>query len=307
MSKIGLSWDDAKIVSAHGKTCNLISLIRENRKVFAILGTNDGVRNLAEKLTFYGMGDVILHVGENLSYDNEKILSKQAKELVSYEGDPLSVICAYNLKAEPEPATHGLSDEEFIRGKAPMTKAEVRTVSLAKLKLSKDAVCYDIGAGTGSVSVEMALRASEGEVYAIEKKEDALALLAQNKKKFALDHMYIIPGTAPEALEELPVPTHAFIGGSSGNMKEIVELLIKKNLQVRIVINCITLETVGEALGCIRELAKQEGCECENEIVQLCVSRSKNIGRYHMMMGENPIYIITVQMLKTSEEVEEQA
>ena len=307
MSKIGLSWDDAKIVSAHGKTCNLISLIRENRKVFAILGTNDGVRNLAEKLTFYGMGDVILHVGENLSYDNEKILSKQAKELVSYEGDPLSEICAYNLKAEPEPAKHGLSDEEFIRGKAPMTKAEVRTVSLAKLKLSKDAVCYDIGAGTGSVSVEMALRASEGEVYAIEKKEDALALLAQNKKKFALDHMYIIPGTAPEALEELPVPTHAFIGGSSGNMKEIVELLIKKNPQVRIVINCITLETVGEALGCIRELAKQEGCECENEIVQLCVSRSKNIGRYHMMMGENPIYIITVQMLKTSEEVEEQA
>ena len=307
MSKIGLSWDDAKIVSAHGKTCNLISLICENRKVFAILGTNDGVRNLAEKLTFYGMGDVILHVGENLSYDNEKILSKQAKELVSYEGDPLSVICAYNPGAEPEPATHGLSDEEFIRGKAPMTKAEVRTVSLAKLKLSKDAVCYDIGAGTGSVSVEMALRASEGEVYAIEKKEDALALLAQNKKKFALDHMYIIPGTAPEALEELPVPTHAFIGGSSGNMKEIVELLIKKNPQVRIVINCITLETVGEALGCIRELAKQEGCECENEIVQLCVSRSKNIGRYHMMMGENPIYIITVQMLKTSEEVEEQA
>ena len=307
MSKIGLSWDDAKIVSAHGKTCNLISLIRENRKVFAILGTNDGVRNLAEKLTFYGMGDVILYVGENLSYDNEKILSKQAKELVSYEGDPLSVICAYNPWAEPEPATHGLSDEEFIRGKAPMTKAEVRTVSLAKLKLSKDAVCYDIGAGTGSVSVEMALRASEGEVYAIEKKEDALALLAQNKKKFALDHMYIIPGTAPEALEELPVPTHAFIGGSSGNMKEIVELLIKKNPQVRIVINCITLETVGEALGCIRELAKQEGCECENEIVQLCVSRSKNIGRYHMMMGENPIYIITVQMLKTSEEVEEQA
>ena len=307
MSKIGLSWDDAKIVSAHGKTCNLISLIRENRKVFAILGTNDGVRNLAEKLTFYGMGDVILHVGENLSYDNEKILSKQAKELVSYEGDPLSVICAYNPGAEPEPATHGLSDEKFIRGKAPMTKAEVRTVSLAKLKLSKDAVCYDIGAGTGSVSVEMALRASGGEVYAIEKKEDALALLAQNKKKFALDHMYIIPGTAPEALEELPVPTHAFIGGSSGNMKEIVELLIKKNPQVRIVINCITLETVGEALGCIRELAKQEGCECENEIVQLCVSRSKNIGRYHMMMGENPIYIITVQMLKTSEEVEEQA
>ena len=295
MSRIGLSWDDAKIVSVHGKTCNLISLIRTNRKVFAILGTGDGVRKLAEKLTFYGMGDVILHVGENLSYDNEKILAKPARDFVSYEGDPLSVICAYNPGAEPELATHGLPDEEFIRGKAPMTKTEVRTVSLAKLRLPKDAICYDIGAGTGSVSVEMALRTSEGAVYAIEKKEDALALLHENKKKFALDHMQIIPGTAPEALKELPVPTHAFIGGSSGNMKEIVELLLNKNPQVRIVINCITLETVGEALDCIRELEKQETYECESEVVQLCASRSKNIGRYHMMMGENPIYIITVQ------------
>lgn len=306
MSKIGLSWDDAKIVSAHGKTCNLISLIRTNRKVFAILGTGDGVRKLAEKLIFYGMGDVILHVGENLSYDNEKILAKPARELVSYEGDPLSVVCAYNPQAELELATHGIPDEEFIRGKAPMTKTEVRTVSLSKLRLPKDAICYDIGAGTGSVSVEMALRASEGGVYAIEKKEDALALLQENKKKFALDHMYIVPGNAPEALEELPVPTHAFIGGSSGNMKEIVELLLNKNPQVRIVINCITLETVGEALDCIRELEKQETYQCESEVVQLCASRSKNIGRYHMMMGENPIYIITVQAHEKSETQEEQ-
>lgn len=307
MSRIGLSWDDAKIVSAHGKTCNLISLIRTNRKVFAILGTGDGVRKLAEKLTFYGMGDVILHVGENLSYDNEKILAKPARDFVSYEGDPLSVICAYNPGAEPELATHGLPDEEFIRGKAPMTKTEVRTVSLSKLRLPKDAICYDIGAGTGSVSVEMALRASEGAVYAIEKKEDALALLHENKKKFALDHMQIIPGTAPEALKELPVPTHAFIGGSSGNMKEIVELLLNKNPQVRIVINCITLETVGEALACIRELEKQETYECESEVVQLCASRSKNIGRYHMMMGENPIYIITVQAHEKCRTQEEEA
>ena len=307
MSKIGLSWDDAKIVSAHGKSCNLVSLIRMNRKVFSILGTGDGVRKLAEKLTFYGMGDVILHVGENLSYDNEKILAKPARELVSYEGDPLSVICAYNLGAEPELATHGIPDEEFIRGKAPMTKTEVRTVSLSKLRLPKDAICYDIGAGTGSVSVEMALRASEGAVYAIEKKEDALALLHENKKKFALDHMYIVPGTAPEALEELPVPTHAFIGGSSGNMKEIVELLLNKNPQVRIVINCITLETVGEALACIRGLEKQEIYECESEVVQLCASRSKNIGRYHMMMGENPIYIITVQAHEKCRTQEEEA
>ena len=142
--------------------------------------------------------------------------------------------------------------------------------------------------------MEMGLRASQGSVYSIEKKEDALVLLEENKKKFALDHMRIIAGTAPEAMEELPAPTHAFIGGSSGNMKEIVELLLEKNPQVRMVINCITLETVGETLSCIKEMQTERSeWKWESEVVQLGVSRSKEIGRYHMMMGQNPVYVIS--------------
>ena len=290
MSKIGLSWDDAKIVSAHGRGCNLISYIRNEKKVFAILGTSDGVAILAKKLVEYGMGNVLLYVGENLSYDNEKIFVKKADELTEYTGDPLSVICAVNETGERRLETHGIRDEEFIRGKAPMTKEEVRTVSLFKLRLTEDSICYDVGAGTGSLSIEMALRAHQGKVWAIEKKEDAVELIRQNKVKFAADNLEIIEGLAPEALTDLPAPTHAFIGGSSGNLKEIVRLLIEKNPQIRIVINCITLETVSEAL----ETAKEFGFE-ENEIVQLSAARSKAIGRYHMMMGENPIYIITLQ------------
>ena len=299
MSKIGFSWDDAKIVSAHGKDCNLISLIHSYEKTFAILGTTDGVTELAKKLTGYGMGETMLYVGEKLSYPDEKIFAKPARELTDYKADPLSVVCAYNPEAEPLPATHGMPDEAFLRGKAPMTKGEVRSVSLTKLKLKEDSVCYDIGAGTGSVSIEMALRASQGQVYAIEKKEDALNLLEANKEKFALDHMQIIAGTAPEAMEDLPTPTHAFIGGSSGNLDKIIDLLLTKNPEVRIVINCITLETVSEAISCIRRLEESDADkEWESEVVQLAVSRAKNIGRYHMMMGENPIYIITIQAHK---------
>lgn len=288
MAKVGLSWDDAKIVSAHGRNCNLVSLICHSKKVFSILGTKDGISSLAGRLVSYGMGDVLLYVGENLSYENEKIFVKPAKELVSYEGDTLCVVCAYNENASELMSTHGIKDECFIRGKAPMTKEEVRTVSLMKLGLSEDSVCYDVGAGTGSVSVEMALRAHQGKVYAIEKKEDALALILENKKKFAADNLEIVGGCAPEAMEELPVPTHAFIGGSSGNLKEIIRLLLNKNPEVKIVINCITLETVGEAMEAIREFDFQE-----KDIVQMSVSRSKEVGRYHMMMGENPIYIFT--------------
>ncbi len=288
MAKIGLSWDDAKIVSAHGRKCNLVSLIRHNLKVFSILGTENGVASLAKKLVYYGMGEVTLYVGENLSYENEKIFHDKAENLTEYRGDALSVVTAYNEAAAPLSAVHGIRDEEFLRGKAPMTKEEVRTVSLSKLRLAEDSICYDVGAGTGSVSVEMALRAWNGEVYAIEKKEDALGLLKENKQKFAVDNLKIIPGTAPEAMVELSVPTHAFIGGSSGNMNEIVKLLLEKNPKVRIVINCITLETVTEAMNAIRDFDLTDV-----DIVQLGAARSKSIGRYHMMMGENPIYIIS--------------
>lgn len=290
MSKIALSWEDARITSVHGKAANLISMVKREKKVFSILGTGTKVAELAKKLVEYHMGEVLLYVGENLSYENEKIFGKKAEELTRYQGDALSVVCIYNENARPYLTTHGICDEEFIRGKAPMTKEEVRCVSLSKLRLTQDSVCYDVGAGTGSVSVEMALRADQGQVFAIEKKEEAAALLVENKIKFAADNLEIIKGEAPEAMRPLPAPTHAFIGGSSGNLKEIVKLLLEKNPQVRMVINCITLETISEALEVMKEYDF-----AEHEVVQLSASRSKEIGRYHLMMGENPIYIITCQ------------
>ena len=288
MAKLGLSWDDAKIVSAHGQDCNLVSLIKSHPKVFAILGRESSVRELARKLTDYGMGEVLLSVGERLSYEDEKIVTRKACQLTDYQGDPLSVICARNPEVCMPGATHGLPDEAFIRGKAPMTKEEVRCVSLGKLRLFEDSICYDVGAGTGSVSVEMALRVPDGKVYAIEKKPEAVELIRENKKKFALDHLEVVEGTAPEAMEDLEAPTHAFIGGSSGNLREIVTSLIRKNPKVRMVINCITLETVTEVLTLI-----QEKKLCCTDLVQISAARSRNLGRYHMMMGENPIYVIT--------------
>ena len=186
------------------------------------------------------------------------------------------------------PVTHGIVDEQFVRDKVPMTKEEVRAVSLSKLRLMADSVCYDVGAGTGSVSVEMAMRAFKGKVYAIEKNPVAVALLKKNRQKFAADNLEIIEGLAPEALEALETPTHAFIGGSSGNMRAIMEHLLAKNPNVRMVINCIALETVSETLQCLKELPVKDA-----EIVQLLVGRAKEVGAYQMMMGENPIYIIS--------------
>ena len=288
MSRIGKPWDDAVITSAHGRRSNLASLVKHHRKVFSILGTTGGIASAAEKLLEYGLGNVTMYTGERLSYREEKILHGKPQDFVGYQADTLSVVCIENEDYEELPATHGIRDGEFIRDKVPMTKEEIRTVSLSKLGLKKDSVCYDIGAGRGADAVEMAVRLQEGKVYAIEKKPLAVELLKKNKIKFAADNLEIVEGEAPFAMEGLQPPTHVFIGGSSGKMKEIMELLLEKNPEVRIVINCIALETVSETLHCLKALPVED-----TEIVQAAVSRAKKAGNYHMMTGENPITIIS--------------
>lgn len=235
----------------------------------------------------YQMDQVVLHVGQDLSYAAEQIRTGYAKELVDQEFADLCVV----LMENPYPKriiTHGMPDEVFLRAKVPMTKSEVRSISLSRLCLTKDAIVYDVGAGTGSISIEAALQAEDGYVYAIEKKEEAVELMKENKKKFAADNLEIVEGLAPEALEDLPAPTHVFVGGSSGNLKTILELVLKKNEKARIVINCIALETVAEALDCLKTLPVTDV-----DIAAVSVAKSKEIGKYHMMMGQNPVYVIS--------------
>lgn len=294
MAKAGLSWDDAVIVSVHGKTEHLVSRIYRNKKVFGLLGKSEDISTLSQKLCDYGLGDVRIYVGEHLSYPEECIFSCPAKELVSYEGDPLSVFCAVNENPSVPLATHGLDDEAFERGKVPMTKAEVRAVSLAKLGLLADSICYDIGAGTGSAAVEMAIRAERGLVYAIEKKEEALVLVEANRRRHAVDNLIPVAGEAVDCIPRLPAPTHVFIGGSGGHLREILGMVFRKNPGVTVVINCITLETLSEAVMWIRE---QEGIHAE--IVSVQVARSSEAGAYHLMRGENPVYIIRLRRFFT--------
>lgn len=285
--KLHTSWEDAKLVSLHGREQNVIAAVKNYRKVFALIGKKNGVKELCEKLMEYGMEDVQVSVGEELSYAGEKITTGSAGELAAKEFSPLCVVLLRNRQAKKR-AVHGIRDEEFLRAKVPMTKEEVRSVSLSKLALTEDAVIYDVGAGTGSVSIEMALRAVDGCVYAAEKKPEAVALLKENKKKFGADNLEILEGLAPEILKDLPAPTHAFIGGSSGNLMEILEVILKKNPKARIVINAIALETVAEAMRCIQSLPM-----ADVDIVTLAVGKSKEVGHYHMMMGQNPVYIFS--------------
>ena len=288
-SQLRISWEDVRLVSMHGTSCNIIGEICRNGKVFSILGTKDQAAEICRKLITYDMNEVTVHVGENLGYPDEKILSGRPVDFAEYESSALSVILVENPNVNPV-VTSGVADEAFLRDKVPMTKEEVRIVSIGKLRLTDRSVVYDIGAGSGSCSVETALRAVNGKVYSIEKNPAAVRLLYSNKLKFRVDNMEIVEGLAPEALEDLPVPTHAFLGGTGGNMEEILRILLDKNPRIRVVLNAITLETVTQALEILKKLPFGEP-----DIACITVAKSKKAGPYHMMMGQNPVYVITVE------------
>lgn len=285
--KLRMAWEDVCLRSAHGRKANLTGAVRTHEKTFSILSGADSVGKLCKELQEYGLAHTRVYIGERLGYPDERISSGSPKEM---EGGTYDGLCVALIE---NPRYFGgveccVEDERFLRGKAPMTKSEIRSLSVAKLHLTRDAVIYDVGAGTGSVSVEMALQAPEGSVFAVERKEEACQLIEENKRLFGTPNIQVVRGLAPEALHGLPAPTHAFIGGSAGNLKEIMECLLDKNPRIRMVINTVTLETIGEVMDCLNRLPVTE-----EEILSVSIAKAKGLGNYHLMMGQNPIYIIT--------------
>ena len=294
-AKIGKSWENAELVNLHGVQENLWQAVLTHEKVFAITGGN--AQQQLRQLTEHGLGEIYGYVGENLSYMadsmQEKITEGMVRELAQKSYAPLSVLYLENPAAV---SSHlwGLPDESFVRGEVPMTKAEVRAVVMSKLRIRETDVVYDVGAGTGSVSVEMALAARKGSVYAIETNSTAVELCKLNKERFCLHNLEIVKGTAPDVMPELPRPDVAFIGGSKGKMAEIVELLLRKNPAIRLVINTVTVENTAKAL----ELLDTERF-VDVEMVQLQVNKAKKVGTSHMMTANSPITIFTAKGKET--------
>ena len=183
-----------------------------------------------------------------------------------------------------------IRDSEFLRGKVPMTKEEIRAVSIAKLEIEDTNFCLDIGAGTGSVSIEMARFAKNGKVYSIEMKEEAFQLINENMKKFNIDNMELIKGEAPEDLPDIMFD-RIFIGGSGGNLFDIISYSHKHlNNGGKIVLNFIVLENIFTALEGLKKIGFNN-----IEISQVMISKNKSIKDFNMMISENPVYIISAE------------
>lgn len=288
-AKLHTSWQDVCIVSAHGRAHNAVGAVQSHAKTFLLTGGRSGVDGLCAQLVARGLGSVRVCVGERLSYPDERITHATAAELVGGSYAPLSVMLVTN----EHPVARGaaapcLTDDAFLRGDVPMTKEELRELAICKLRIRPGDVVWDVGAGTGSVSIEAARAAYEGQVLAIERNARAVELIKKNREHFALPNISVVEGEAPDALAGLPVPDCAFVGGSAGQLEAILRVAIEANPAVRLCIAAITLETLTEAVRCLRELDLRNV-----DIAQVTVAKGRELGAHHLMMGGNPIYLIS--------------
>lgn len=281
---LGRPWQDWRLVSAHGRDCDPVWEVMQRSPVLFLTGGAEGVHNLCGRLTEAGLGNLAITVGENLASELQRVYQSTALALTTAPVAELNV-----LLIEPAPvypaAAPGIPDEQFIRGKVPMTKQEMRCVILGKLAVKPEDCCWDIGAGTGAVSVELSRHARS--VWAVEQKAEACELIRANRERFCAWNLHVIAGEATACLANLPNPDVVFIGGSGGHMAELVEAACSRNPEVRICISAIALESLQMAMNALKQQGRIP------QVTQISVSRSNPVGNLSLLMAQNPVFLIT--------------
>lgn len=285
-AKCGVSYEKLCFKSLHGRTGSILGAVSYHEKIFALTGGENNAQAVCKSLADAGLGGLTVHLGENLGAENERVLHGTAAELAPVSCGELTVLLIENPRAADKNAP--IRDEMLTRAKVPMTKEEVRWVSVSRLAVRPSDTVWDVGAGTGAVTLELARKAHDGVVYAIERNPDAVALLHENRAKLGGYNVRIVEGKAPDALADLPAPDCVFVGGSGGRIREILALAQEKNPAVRVVVNAIALETLFAAQTALHELGF-----AEIEVTQLAAARGKSVGAYTMLTANNPVFILS--------------
>lgn len=293
-ARLACPWQDWRFASAHGVACDIAVEAERAGELFLVTSGGEDPSRLSGVLVQAGFGDARVTVAERLSYPDERITCATASEIAGQTFDDLNVMLiefAGGAASSRWPyASSGIPDELFIRGDVPMTKQEVRAVALAKLRLTATDTVWDVGAGTGSVSIEAALVARAGSVWAVERNAAGVRLIRENADAFGCGNVHAVPGVAPEALAKLPVPDAVFVGGSAGELPSIVEAALEKNLQVRLCVPCVTVETLTEACALLSG-SRFKGFEA----CQVSAARAEAVGSHHLMKAQNPVFLVSAR------------
>ena len=306
----GNAWQNAKLLSIHGMSDKrraealVKDAVRCNERIFVLVSGRDDVQRVSAwvsdiKAGCSGdsvMGSIRIIAGYNLGYDDEKITEPATSGDIAGQNG-LYTLLILNDRPERKRLVPGICDEEFRRDmKVPMTKKEIRVAAISSLEIRSGAVVYDIGSGTGSIAVECAMLSPDIKVYAFECNEKAQKLLRENMERVGTANVYPVDGMAPEVLdtEGLEPPTNVFIGGSKGQLEDIVEKVWKLNPEAVIVISAVTLETLARITG-LAEKSTDDEYNVRCEVVQMQVNQVRQAGSYHMMQGTNPVFLCVLK------------
>lgn len=283
-AKTGLSWEQMHFVSLHGTEGNIAVHVRSHETCCFLLGGDVTAAMLCRRLCDYGLAGTTVYIGENLGSSSEAVFTGAPSDFFDHPVQTLCTVIVYN----PHPCTYvlsGIPDDAFQRTKIPMTKAEVRCCAVAALCVGRQDVCWDIGCGTGSVSVELALRCPEGQVFAVDKNPEAVKLTTENARRFSCDNVTVTEGVFPEV--QFPTPDKVFLGGTGGRLVDVLKFVYQMNPVSDVVMTAVSLETLSEALQAFDRLDKS----CT--VTQVAVTRTRKIGGHTMLQGLNPVYVIT--------------
>ena len=293
-ARIKESWEDAVLLSAHARPIDaVVEAVKQNPKVAILTDAMNTPAAIASALLKASIDEGRAYVCENLGGSGETITEATIAELVGMSCSPMNVIVLIrDIDRRPSPIiwSPGIPDDEFHQRKplrGLITKAEVRVISLSKLRLSGDSTVWDVGAGCGSVSIEASLLARNGKVYAVEKETINIANIQKNVEKFSAHNVAVIQGTAPDVLTTLPGPDAVFVGGSGGKLGEILEEVGRRlRPSGRIVVNLATISNLSDAVQKLKQLGFQA------DVTLVNVARSKPVGELVRFESLDPVFVI---------------
>jgi len=289
-ARCGLVWQDAVLTSVHGRSlAELLGLAKRAPKIGVLTDHKHTPTKIAETMLAAGLPDCRAIVAENVGLAEERIVDTRLALLSGQSFAQLNVLLlVQDPDWQPAPAFAPRPEAAYAHRRGLITKQDVRALSLARLALRETDVVWDVGAGSGAVSVEMAELAWRGQVFAVEHDVENLGYIRQNVARYGTLNVEVVAGRAPQMLRDLPAPDAVFIGGTGGAMRKILTLIdgVKRPF-CRIVVNVATLENLSSALETMRKLGWHA------DVTQAAISQSKPIGGMIRLVPLNPIFIVT--------------
>ena len=284
----GETWHNAAILSGHGRTLcagKFLNTVERTRITVLFCDRNISPSWACDELA--SVSGVEVFIGSCIGGGDESFLQGRPGDFAGHDFPESSIILIRNNNPY-SPARIFLRDKDFIREKnIVMTNESVRSVILSRLEMCNDSVLWDIGAGSGSVSVSAGNIFPYSDIHAVECNTEAVSLISRNATRFRLHNIAVHNSRALEVLPSLPEPTHVFIGGSGGELPGILAHVLTRENPVRVVVACVTLETFTEAYGILRSWRNFEA-------VQVSASSSAQIApELTLMRANNSVMILS--------------